>query len=184
MNDKYATNFYEILTALANNDEIKSIVIELIKKKHIVGKITEEQVRKKKFRIILEQLVNGEIHTLESGYNKVAINIPESTSKYEGNRRVFSRDWAERHVRTQLSRFYNQAILIFLIKAGEKKCFVPHSPTEDISSICTIYMAGKEHEIKPIYNKLIEIYENEKWDDNPRVIPQHPNCTHVICPVK
>ncbi len=184
MNDKYASNFYEILTALANNVEIKSIVIELIKTKHIPGKITEEQTRKKKFRIVLEQLVNGEIHTLESGYYKVATDIPESTSKYEGNRRVFSRDWAERLVRTQLSRFYNQAILTFLIKSGDRKCFVPHSPTEDVSSICTRYMAGKEHEIKPIYNKLIEIYENEKWDGNTRIIPQHPNCTHVICPAK
>ncbi len=163
--------------------EIKSIVIELIKTKNISGKITEEQTRKKKFRIILEQLISGEIPTLESGYTKVATDIPESTSKYEGNRRIFSRDWAERHVRTQLSRFYNQAIMIFLIKSGEKKCFVPHSPTEDVNSICTIYIAGKEHEIKLMCNKLIEIYENEKWDDKPLIIPQHPNCTHVVCPI-
>ena len=121
MIDKYASNFYEILTVLGKNDEIKSIVIELIKTKLIPGKITEEQTRKKKFRRVLEQLVNGEIQTLKSGYNKVALNIPESTSKYEGDRRVFSRDWAERLMRTQLSRFYNQAILTLLLKSGEKK---------------------------------------------------------------
>lgn len=104
------------MTGLRKNDEIKSIVIELIKTKLIPGKVTEELTRKKKFRRVLEHLVNGEIHTLKSGYNNVATNIPESTSKYEGNRRVFSRDWVERLVRTQLSRFYNQAILIFFIK--------------------------------------------------------------------
>ena len=184
MNNNYASNFYEILPALRKNDEIKSIVMELIKTKLISGKVIEEQTRKKKFRRVLEDLVNGEIHTLKSGYNNVATNIPESTSKYEGNRRVFSRDWVERLVRTQLSRFYNQAILIFLIKSGAKECFIPHSPTEDVSSICTRYMAEREHEIKAIYDKFIEIYENENWDSKVRVIPQHPNCTHVICPAK
>ena len=183
VNEKYANNFYEILTALAENEKLKENVIDLIKTRHIPGKLTEENARKDEFRKILIQLINREISTLESAYHQVEITIPEHTSRYVGNTHVFPRNWAERHVRTQLSRFYNQAIMELLLKLGKKKCFIPHSPMEDSNSICTINMAGKEHEIKPLYDKLIEMYENENWDSKAHTIPQHPNCTHTIRPI-
>lgn len=70
-----------------------------------------------------------------------------------------------------------------LIEAGKKECYIPHSPNEDRNSFCTKNMAGKKHNVKELYDKLIDIYENGNWDPKAFTIPQHPNCTHVVCPI-
>ena len=132
---------------------------------------------------ILQKLITGEITDLDSAYKQVQIKIPRKPSKYADNNRVFTRDWAERLVRIQLSRFYNQAVMEILIDSGEENCFIPHSQYEDSNTLCTTEMAGKNHKVDLLYNKLIDIYENEKYDRNSKTIPQHPNCTHVIRPI-
>lgn len=90
MNEKYANNFFEILTALSENTELKKKVIDLIETRPIMGKALEEQLRKDNFRKIMLNLINGEISNLESSYQRVLTNIPENSSKYAGNRQVFS----------------------------------------------------------------------------------------------
>ncbi len=183
MNELYANDFFEIIPVLSKNQNIKNKIIALIKSRPIGGKVIEEENRKLEFREILLKLIKGDIIDLVSAYNQVQIDIPRNASKYADNNKVFSRDWAERLVRIQLSRFYNQAVMEFLIDSGEVDCFIPHSQHEDYNTLCTKEMAGKNLKVKILYNKLIDIYENENYDRYAETIPQHPNCTHVIRPI-
>ena len=70
-----------------------------------------------------------------------------------------------------------------LIESGKEDCFIPHSQYEDYDTLCTTEMAGRNHKVKLLYNKLIDVYENENYDRYVITIPQHPNCTHVIRPI-
>ena len=183
MSESYASNFYEIIPVLSENHNLKNKIIALIETRPIMGKAVEEENRKNELRKVLLKLVTGDIEDLDSAYNQVKINLSRNTSKYADSNRVFSKDWAERLVRIQLSRFYNQAVMEMLIDSGEEDCFIPHSKYEANDTICFKEMAGKNHKVKSIYDKLIDIYENENYDRHPRAIPQHPNCTHVIRPI-
>jgi len=183
LSELYANNFYEILHVLSKNHNLKNKIIKLIETRPIAGKVIEEESRKKEFIKILQKLIMGEIPDLNTAYHQVQNKIPRNTSKYADNRRVFTRDWAERLVRIQLSRFYNQAVMEILNDSGEEDCFIPHSQYEDHNTLCTTEMAGKKHKVKPLYNKLIDIYENENYNRYAKTIPQHPNCTHVIRPI-
>lgn len=183
MIDIFANDFYEIIPALSKNSELSSKVLSLIESRPIMGKALEEETRKNEFRDILKKLVKGELIELSSVIYQVQIKIPKSTSKYASNNRVFTRDWAERLVRIQLSLFYNQAVMEILIDSGKEECFIPHSKYEDYNSFCTLEMAGKNHKVKELYCKLIDVYENENYDRYAITIPQHPNCTHVIRPI-
>ena len=104
-------------------------------------------------------------------------------SKYATDSRVFPSGWAERLVRIQLSRFYNQAVLEMLIEKGKTQCYVPHSKHEELNTNCSKMLAGNTHEIKELYDKLIRTYENGVYDKEVK-IPDHPHCTHVIKPLE
>lgn len=182
MIEPYANNFYEIIPVLSENHNLKNKVISLIDTRPIMGKVIEEENRKNEFRRILQKLITGDIIELDSAYNQVKINLPRNASKYAYNNRVFSQNWAERLVRIQLSRFYNQVVMEILIDQGEEECFIPHSKYEDYDTLCTTELAGKNHKVKNLYDILIDIYENENYNQS-RTIPQHPNCTHVIRPI-
>jgi len=183
LSEVFATDFYEIIPALSKNSELKGKVLSLIESRPVMGKAIEEENRKIKFREILKKLVEGEITDLKSAEAQVQVKISRNTSKYSSNNKIFSQDWAERLVRTQLSIFYNQAVMEIIINSGKEECFIPHSAYEDYNSFCTTKMAGKKHKVKELYNKLIDVYENENYDRRAITIPQHPNCTHVIRPI-
>jgi len=182
MSKRYAKDFSEILITLQDNEDLKERVIGLISTRPIRGKVTEEPHRLNIFRKILINLVNGAIGNLEDAYQQVESQIPETTSKYAGNSRVFPHDWAERHVRTQLSRFYNQAVMEELIESGISECFVHRSSLEDPTTPCSQVLAGRKHNVTVLYKKLIKSYENGNWDNEPK-IPNHPHCTHVVSPL-
>ncbi len=138
MIDIFANDFYEIMSALSKNSELNSKVLSLIESR------LEEETRKNEFRDILKKFVKGEIIDLSSTIYQVQIKIPKSTSKYASDNRVFTRDWAERLLRTQLSLFYNQAVMEILIDSGKEEFFIPHSKYEDHNSFCTREMAKKK----------------------------------------
>ena len=179
MDGKYAKDFSEILSVLSENEELKSEVVELIKTKSIHGKATEEPQRKAIFREVLIDVVNGKLSTLESAYRATEERLSIIDSIYGWDRKVFASGWAERHVRTQLSRFYNQAVMERLIQDGKQECFIHHSSLEDSSTQCSIILAGKKHLVKELYERLIKNYENGNWDKEVK-IPDHPHCTHVV----
>ncbi|MDE0554595.1 MAG: hypothetical protein OXI24_10295 [Candidatus Poribacteria bacterium] len=128
MSNQYANDFFDIPTALTMNDDLLQLVVGLIEIDSIPGKVLEDGSgdRLEVFGRILIELVNGKIG-LEAAYQQTQTKLPIHTSPHSSNSRVFSNGWSERLVRTQLSRFYNQAVLKQLLEIGAENCFVPHS---------------------------------------------------------
>jgi hypothetical protein len=177
---RYANEFNEILPSLADNSELRQRVVQLIQTKPIPGKAIEEDTRVNKFRGILIELIEGNISSLEESYSKVEFGIPRDESKYLSDNRVFASGWSERLVRTQLSRFYNQAILEELKDRGEEECFVPASSSHNLSSRCEI-IQNKNYKVHELLKNLITNYENGQFDQSIK-IPEHPHCLHVVKP--
>ena len=126
------------MVILQDNLELKQRVLTLIKEKPIFGKSIKGDSRVEEFRKILGELVNGNINSLEISYTEVESRLPRSQSIYVSDNRVFASGWAERLVRTHLSRFYNQSVLEELDEGGEEECFIPSSSSSNLSPRCTI----------------------------------------------
>jgi hypothetical protein len=181
MSRVYAKEFSEISSALMENTELREAVLKLIDEQPVPGKVTEGEDRLARFKEVLRQLIRGEI-SLTEAYYRTETGLPRASSIYAINNRVFASGWAERLVRTQFSRFYNQAVLEQLISEGQTQCFVPHSSEEDRGSKCSMNLAGASHDINVLYNRLIESYARGNWSSDLK-IPEHPHCTHVVAPV-
>lgn len=177
---QYAQEFGEIADVLLANQSLQSRALSLIQNAPIPGKAIEETDRLHSFRSILKNLVQGELTILEA-YLKTVVEIPRHTSLHSDDRRVFSKNWAERLIRVQLSRFYNQAVMEELLERKETQCYVPHTSSEEKESECTQLLAGKHHSLKKLYDRLIESYEKGNWQTAVK-IPDHPYCSHVIQP--
>jgi hypothetical protein len=176
-----ANDFNEILSVLSRNDELRIEILALISNQPMPGKATEGGDRLEKFRAILIDLVNNQID-LTQAYERTKVELPRQTSLYSSNNRVFSDNWEERLVRTQLSRFYTQAVMEKLLAEGETHCFVPHSNAEADDSPCSVHLAGSSHDLKTLYNRLIDSYAKGNWTNEVK-IPNHPHCTHVVTQV-
>ena len=177
----YANEFSEILTALNDNSELRIRVIALIENKPVLGKVIEEEYRVTEFRKILIKLVEGSLGTLDISYTEVESRLLRSQSKYASDNRVFPSGWAERLVRTHLSRFYNQAILEELDERGEEECFVPASNSSNLSSRCAI-IQNQNYKVKDLLQNLINNYDLGQYDGSIK-IPEHPHCSHVVKPL-
>lgn len=179
---KYANEFNEILSALNENSEIKQKVLALIQSKPILGKSIEEDSRVDEFREILTKLVEGDIPSLEASFSEVESRLPRNQSKYSYDNRVFASGWAERLIRTHLSRFYNQAVLQDLDGNDEEECFVPASSSSNLSPRCAI-IQNQNYNVKELLQNLINNYDLGQYDKSIK-IPEHPHCTHVVKPVE
>lgn len=178
----YAKEFRDIPATFSQNTELRDAVLRLIDEQPVPGKVTEGGDRLLRFKEILKRLVRGEIG-LPEAYYRTEADLPRETSIYAANNRVFASGWAERLVRTQFNRFYNQAVLEQLMSEGQTQCFVPHSSEEDSGSKCSRFLAGSAQDIRVLYNRLIESYARGNWSGDLK-IPEHPHCTHVIAPVE
>lgn len=176
----WAEDFYEIPNVVSENEELQNKVLELVNDEPIHGKVTEGGDRTESLREILARFFNLDI-SLEEGIREVSSELPRRESPHASNNRVFPNGWAERLVRTQVSRFYNQAVLLILKDRGEQNCFVPHSSEEDFESNCTQMLAGNEVEIGPLLNRLERAHGEGEWHEEV-MIPDHPHCTHAIVP--
>ena len=175
---KWANNFTEIDDVIAERKDIRDEMISLINSRDIYGKVLEGVSRISEFRKILIELTNGNISIQQATYNTVA-KLPQSSSKYNNEGRVFPKDWAERLVQIQFSRFYNQAVLNLLLNAGESQCYIPTTPTQKPDSVCAKELAGRNHSIKILLSRLINSYENGIFTKDPKV-PNHLRCSHVV----
>lgn len=182
MSETLASEFSEILPVLLQSVELRSTVLNLIDNEPVAGKVTEGDDRLEKFRQIPQDLVNNQI-TLQESFIRVQNDLPRRTSFHDGNNRVFADGWEERLVRTQLSRFYNQAVMEKLIAEGETQCFVPHSSSEDPTSPCSSQLAGRNQNISLLHSRLEEAYGRGNFSRDVK-IPNHPHCTHVITRAK
>jgi hypothetical protein len=176
----WADEFREILSVLNQRSDLRELVCELLAQA-MPGKVTEGGTRLDTFRGVITELVSGAM-TLTSSYEATELRLPRHTSPHSANNRVFASGWGERLVRTQLSRLYNQAVLMALLASGETKCFVPHSSEEDSHSQCSRLLAGQAHDAATLLNRIVQCYTMENWTRDVK-IPDHPHCTHVVRPV-
>ena len=176
----YADDFAGISMTLAQNDDLRLLMLDLVASQPMAGKVTEGGDRLQTFRSILAALVEGRID-LATSFRRTEVELPRSASIHGGSNRVFAANWAERLVRTQYSRFYNQAVMETLLAQGQARCFVPHSADEDGSSACSRQLAGSDHSVKALHDLLRQSYGAGVWGGVK--IPDHPHCTHVVRPL-
>jgi hypothetical protein len=186
MTDNYADYFDEIPEALRLKVDLRQIVKRLIDEEPMIGKAVEGGDRLSIFRGILRDLVGGQI-LREEAFRRTERDLPPKKSSYVDSHLVFSRDWAERLVRTELSRFYNQAVMEKLLAEDHKECFVQRSNSQDASSRyrcrCSRELVGQIHSLRTLYDRLVRCYrDNDRSDRYPKV-PDHPYCTHTVVPL-
>lgn len=179
---QYAQDFYEIPETLGENERLQKQILDLVEVEPIHGKVTEGGDRVRNLRKILAEYFELEL-TLQETIQRISEDLPRHESQHAHNNRVFPDGWDERLARTQISRFYNQAVLLHLTDLGKEKCFIPHSNHEDIDSSCTIQLAGSSADVDNLLNRLNRAHSEGEWHDEV-MIPDHPHCTHTITPLE
>ena len=177
----YASEFSEISGCLKNNESLKAKIFELIKSEPISGKAIEGEGRLEALRIILADFFNGN-WSIEQSIQEIEFRLPRNYSAHENNNRVFPQGWAERLLRTNISCFYNQAVLMTILESGNSKCFVGHSSAEGSDSNCSQQLAGSRHDASLLLERLVNSYRKGVWNKDVK-IPDHPHCTHTVQPI-
>lgn len=178
---EWATYYDEIPEALENNSTLRLHALELIAEEPILGKSVEGGTRTEDFRAILTQFFEGKINQ-DAAEQRIWEELPPNQSPHQHNNRVFHKQWAERLIRSQAGRFYNQSVMELLQEEGESECFVPRSPREYPDSDCTRRLAGARHSVSELLQYLYSQQRQGNWNDGV-TIPGHANCTHTVVPV-
>lgn len=173
-----AVDFTGIPEAVRTHPALRDRILDLVRTQAIAGRATEGPGRETALREILARFFSDESDLAQSAA-ETASQLPRSSSPHASDNKVFARGWEERLVRTQVSRFYNQAVLGTLVEQGAKDCFVDHSSCEEASTQCSRYLAGRRHDPQVLLDRLIRSYQDGKWDKSPK-IPDHPHCTHTV----
>lgn len=181
MTTSYAKDFHEIPESLTNNFSLKRKALDLVQSEPIAGKVTTGGSRLDDFREILIDFFDLQID-LNAAIAEAERKLPRQQSMFSGDNRVFASGWAERLVRTQVSRFYNQAVLESIIESGSDDCFVGHSANEQGSSKCSQQLAGTFQSAQVMLERLKSSYGDGVWGRDLK-LPEHPHCTHTFSPV-
>ena len=177
----YAKEFSEIIETVKSNPQLLKKIVLLIATESIPGKVLEGGGRLDSLRLILSDYFEGKYNINET-IAEVEFRLPRQYSAYENDNRVFAKSWAERLTRTQVSRFYNQAVLSEIIETGGSECFIAHSSSEGPDSKCSQQLAGNRHSAAVLLDRLVSSYRDGNWDKDVK-IPDHPHCTHTVQPV-
>ena len=175
-----AADFAGIPSAVATHPALLRRILVLLASDPIAGKVSQGTVRDAALREVLRRFFTGVIDFSQAKV-EVGIKLPRAGSPHSSDNSVFPSGWEERLVRTQVSRFYNQAVLSTLIEQGAADCFVAHSSQESVSSQCSRLLAGRRHSALLLLDRLIRSYRDGDWDADPK-IPDHPHCTHTVQP--
>ncbi|WP_018694245.1 hypothetical protein [Algicola sagamiensis] len=179
MSEVYAKDFSEIESTLKSNYVLKNLVLNLAQSEPIIGKVVED--REEKSRQILLDYFKGNI-TYSEAVTQTEKGLPRGESKYSQENHAFASGWAERHVKTQISRFYNHAVLKKIISSGSNDCYIHHSQSEDQDSKCTRELAGKTHSAAEVLKNIKAAYSEGNYSETLKV-PYHPHCSHTVYPV-
>lgn len=180
MSEVWANEFKEITPTIASRADLREILIKRIGTEAIAGKVTDGSDRLEKFKKILIMLVEGKT-TLQDSIQLIEEQLARNQSPHSMSNQVLSTGWAERLVKTQFSRFYNQGVMELLKERGETRVFVPHSSGEDSDSKCSTLLAGMSHDLDTLYSRLVISYRDGAFTKEPK-IPNHPHCSHVVRP--
>lgn len=177
MHRHWAKEYSHIPATLSVRDDLRNIM-KRNSLQQMPAKVTNGQGRLDQLRGILARMIDGAIDQREA---IVAVDqqLPRSSSPHAGENRVFPHGWQERVIRTHFSLLYNQAVLELLAGEGETHCFVGHSSEEELTSPCSVHLAGRVHEIATLHARLLNSYVRNQWTGEPKV-PDHPHCTHVV----
>ena len=181
MTVSYAKDFYDIPESLSNNPELKRKVLDLVQYEPIAGKVTTGGERLEDFREILIDFFDLRID-LNTAITETEDKLNRNFSMYSGDNRVFAKGWSDRLVRTQVSRFYNQAVLQLIIDNGSDECRIEHSANEDQGSKCSQQLAGTIQSASVMLQRLTSSYGDGNWGRELK-LPEHPHCTHTFSPV-
>lgn len=176
----FATEFRGIPAALAQEDALRILMVDLISNRPILGKSVEGVGRAEKLRQILIGVATARI-PLETAAAEVRNQLPRTASPHSTDNRVFPTNWAERLVTVQFSRFYSQAVLTHLVGSSVETCLIPHAEEENPAGRCAMFYAGKPHHTVDLLKSLVDAYEKGLWSEEVRV-PAHPDCHHVAAP--
>lgn len=168
--------------AVTEHDELQKLVLDLTESEPITGKVMDGEGRTEALREILAEFFTDGL-SLEEVYQEIQSNLSRHGSPHAHDKRVFPTGWDERLGRTQISRFYNEAVLRQLRDQGNEEVFIPHSDHEDRDSPCTLQLAGSTAEIELLLNRLHRAYRKGEYHDE-LMIPEHPHCTHTVTPNK
>lgn len=177
---EYANHFYEIEEIITTNTNVQEQAIKLAGTEPIKGKSTEGGTRVEDLREILISFFSGDL-SYEEAAERIVQDLPQRESPHAHDNNVFSSDWNERLARTQISRFYNKAVMLELQESGDSECYIPHSDHEMHDSKCTKRLAGSSAEIETLLDRLDTKYKEGNWDAG-LTIPSRPNCTHTVKP--
>lgn len=178
---KWATYYDEIADAVAANDDVRSHALRLIPQEPIQAKSLDGGTRTNDFRDILTEIFKGNIDQ-DAAEERVWATLPPSESPHHGNKQLFHKQWAERLLRSQVGRFYNQSVMELLDEQGETDCYVPKSPRQYQDSKCTQLLAGRQQPLGELLKYLYLQQREEKWEEGV-TIPGHANCTHTVVPL-
>lgn len=176
----YAKDFSGIAGSVSSNPALQARIVSLIQNEKIPGKVTEGDGRVESLREILTSYFQGQM-SFHQTISDVEFKIPRHYSAHENNNRVFPNGWAEKLIRTSISRFYNQAVLMEIIESGGTECFIAHSESESSDSNCSKYLAGSKQSAPIMLDRLLSSYRDGNWNNEVK-IPDHPYCTHTVQP--
>lgn len=180
MSQRYAKEFRDIPLVLTQNSELREAILSLVKTDPIPGKATEGGNRTDVFKGLLANFFKGKAN-LDITINETESSLPRALSPHSDSNRVFAKGWAERLVRTQVSRFYNQAVLQQILANGQTSCLVHHSSDESDTSNCSQLLAGTTQDPSVLLARLTTSYRDGNWTSEVK-IPDHPHCTHTVMP--
>ena len=172
----YATEFGEIPLAVWRNAALRERILALVRTEPIREKALADEARLRAFREILASFFAGAV-----GFNDTIVDTQAALSG-EPPADV-GRGWAEGLVRSQVSRFYNQAVLAEQLERGATEVYVPHSEAERWDAPCTRLLAGQAHDAQLLYDLLMQAYHHGNLASREARVPNHPQCTHVVAPV-
>ena len=179
--DVWAQQFRDIPQTLAVRPDLRTRMHALLELYELPVQVTEGGDRAAQRRAILGALFDGEL-TLAQAVAEAELRLSREASPHRTSNQVFASGWAKRLIHTHTSVFYTWAVLEDLIAAGQSRCFVPHSPAEAASSACARLLAGRDHAVAVLRERLIDVYVAREPSREP-LIPHHPHCTHVVAPV-
>jgi hypothetical protein len=179
---EWASEFRDIPSTLAVRPDLRAAMQALLEQHEIPVKVTEGGDRRERRKAILGALFGGEL-TLEQAIAETHVRLARTDSPHRDSNLVFANGWARRLVHTHASVFYTWAVLDALLGGGAPRCFVAHSSAEAATSACSRQLAGRDHDVAVLRDRIVQCYVH-KQPMRVALVPNHPHCTHVASPIR